>query len=254
MKTFRALFVLGAALMAVASFATTWVFDYSPTAGEQNSSAGFINQVVTTYNDATQRLTFQANFAAQTDGFWLAINNGPNPKGHAGELAIAYFDAFGPSGPAMTVYGYNGVNGNNSYYDGDAGTGGNQTPDKILASEADDSWVNSFTFINEGNGTRTLGFDIDASLINGHSPLYPHATNPWTGMQFDDMIGMWFHPVNQLTTAYGADGYLTNFSAGQTGWFDFSDKEAVPEPMTMGVLAALAALKRRKAKKKAAAA
>lgn len=255
MKMTRNLLILAVAACGSLSFGTTWSFNYNPTLAEQNSDGGKINNVNTSFNDATNQFKFEVNLGktksgGKTDGFWLAVNDGPNPKGHAGELALLYFDAFGPSGPTLTAYGYNGFNGDTSYKDGSPASG-NQAPDKILTSLSNgSSWVNGLTYTNNSDGSRTLGFDINATAINGRSPMYPGST-PWTGLQFDNKIGMWLHTVNDLDAQYGADGFLTNWSYGEQGWLDFSNKDAVPEPASMIVLGGAAVLAMRKKFKKA---
>lgn len=251
MKLTRNLFMVAAVASSSLTFATTWTFDYNPSLSAQNPDGGKINNVKTSFNDVTNRFTFQVNLGqtksgGRTDGFWLAVNDGPNPKGHAGELALLYFDAFGPSGPTLTSYAYNGFNGDTSYYDGSPASG-TQAPDKIKTSLVNgSSWVNSLTFVNNSDGTRTLGFDIDATGINNHNPMYPGST-PWTGLQFDSKIGMWFHTVNDLDAQYGSDGFLKKWSYGENGWLDFANKDAVPEPASMVILggAALVALRRK---------
>lgn len=254
MKLTRNAVFLAALAAGTIAQATTWTFDYNPTLGEQNPDGGRINNIKTTFNDVTNRMTFEVNLGAtasggRTDGFWLAINDGPNPKGHAGELGLLYFDAFGPGGPVLTAYNYNGFNGDTSYYDGSPASG-IQAPDKIASSLKTPGFVNSLTFVNNANGTRTLGFDIDATVINNHTPLYP-GSSPWTGIGFDNKIGMWLHTVNNLTTSYGTDGYLKNWSYTEQGWFDASNKDAVPEPATMVVLGGAVAMALRKRFKKA---
>ena len=253
MKSTRLALVSVTALSASLSFATTWVFDYNPTNAEQNDGAGRINNIKTTFNDQNQRLTFSVNVGptptGSADGFWLAMNDGPNPKGHAGELALVYFDVFSSGGPSLTTYAYNGFNGDTSFKDGSPASG-TQAPDKIASSRTDSSWINSINVVNNGNGSRTMSFDIDAAVLNGHTPKYP-GSSPWTGMQFDNKIGMWFHTVDKLTSGYGADGFLNKWEYEKQGWVDFSDKQAVPEPTTMGIVAILGAIAARRRKKTA---
>ncbi len=89
-----------------------------PTEGVDHS-AGHINSVSTSFNSANNQLSYYANIGGagspQANGFWLAMSPGPNPKQQAGEIAIFYFDASQAGTPKLTVYGYNGVNGDNSW-------------------------------------------------------------------------------------------------------------------------------------------
>ncbi|MEQ1823329.1 MAG: PEP-CTERM sorting domain-containing protein [Fimbriimonadaceae bacterium] len=219
-----------------------------------NNGGGTINAITASFNTVTNRLTWRANFgnvpgtSAKTDGFHLVLSPGANPKGHAGELAILYFDATGGS-PKLTAYNYNGFNGNSSYYDGSPQSG-NQTPDRIKSSVASLDWVNSLTVTNEANGTRTLGFDIDATALNIHNPLYP-GNSPWTGAAFGDKLGVWFHTYSGLNTTYSNNGYLSSLSRQCEGWLDLNDQttQSVPEPASMAALGlGIAAVLRRRKK------
>src|SRR5690606_41362588 len=91
------------------------------------------------------------------DGSTLALNNGPNPKGHAGELALLYFDA-SRSTPVLTAYGYNGQNSVTTFYDG-SHSNGTQFPDLIDSSRGGPGWVHNLIKRDESNGSRTLGFE-----------------------------------------------------------------------------------------------
>lgn len=240
--------MLSAAITASAS-----TFSWSSSSIPQNSVAGEIKQLSTSYNDVTHRFTYQGTFdhapgapTRHTMGYWVAVSPGPNPKGHAGELALFYMDV-SEGTPVLTAYAYNGVNGGSSYFDGSP-AGGTQAPDKIASSLASSSWINALTFTVNGDGTRTIGFDIDASGINSHVPLNPGPGGPgeWTGAAFGETIGIWMHPLAGLDTSYGADGFLTSLSASHEGWFDASDMETVPEPATALALVGFAALARRR--------
>lgn len=218
-----------------------------------NNDGGAIDSIETTYNSASKRLTYDVTFSqaagqsSKTSGYWLALNSGPNPKGSAAELALLYFDASSSSNPVLTAYGYNGVNGFDSFKDGKPESG-QQAPDFILSSKTNSSWVNSISVSHVGAKTR-MTFDIDASNINVRTPLHGPASG-WTGAQFNDKFGVWFHPVRGLQTEYNQNGSLKNWHQTNAGYLDGSNMEAVPEPATMLALSAgcaMIARRRRKA-------
>ncbi|MCB0358511.1 MAG: PEP-CTERM sorting domain-containing protein [Bdellovibrionales bacterium] len=230
--------LLVASLTTVQAEAET--FYYFNDSLTQNPAAGSMNYIMSSYNDATQQLEFQVGFDAsgpQTEGFWLALNGGGNPKGMAGELALLYFDASDASNLQLTAYGYNGQNGYTSYIDGDGNQAGNQAPDQILAHNS--SWVSSISAGYDSEGQWTLGFSIDASAINAHSPLYPDPDgDPWKGAQFGNALGLWFHTVTGLATNYDPSGFLTAWNFSNSGWYDSSWERTsdVPEPGTLLLL------------------
>lgn len=253
MNTFRFAAAFGLAASASAALATNWIWDWDGSTA-YNQDGGRINSIHAEFNDATNRFVWRTNFGnnpsgKRTEGFWLAVSPGPNPKGHAGELSIYYFDA-GSASPTLTVYAYNGVNGNTSYKDGSP-QAGNQPPDKILSSRLTTNWINALTVVNNANGTRTMTIDINATAIQNHVPMYPGPGGQaeWTGTAFGQKLGLWFHPVTGISTAY-QQGWLTDFKFKDQGWLDGENFRTVPEPGTMVALgaglAALAARRRRK--------
>ncbi len=235
-------FGAGLAMLAAVSGANATIWSWSFVPGTSyNNAAGTIVSINSTFDDSTDVLTWSATFGSVpgsglvTNGFTLALTDGPNPKGQDGELALLYFDA-STATPKLTAYAYNGINSQTSHSDG-SGASGTQTPDRILSSSgAEASSVLSLGNVNNGNGTRTLSFSLDATSLNAHSPLYPGA-DPWTGAQYDSHIGLWFHPVAGVTTAYNANGFLTSWSAPRQGYLDLSDQNTVPEPGSIALLA-----------------
>jgi hypothetical protein len=221
----------------------------------QNSDGGKITEIKTSRavdgSDFAWYATFQPNSSGKmTNAYWVAVSPGPNPKGHAGELAIFYVDASKPGTPVVTSYAYNGVNGDNSYINGN-GSGG--AADKIWSSKADSSIVKEIVDKTNGN-SRTLGFRINPTKIDTHNPKYPGST-PWTGSKYGDKIGVWFHPVTEATTSYGPDDFLTSFKYKNQGWYDvdnmttFCTDQPVPEPATIAALAfGVAAITRKRRK------
>lgn len=246
------------ALMATQASATVWNFDLTPRVGGgpgygYSANGGSVKNISSKFNDVSEKLVFEATFGNSSngslpDGYWLVLNDGPNPKGTSDELAIFYFDTgVTNDGVAkLTAYAYNGVNGNSSFKDG-SGASGTQAPDKIASSLTTSNFVNQLKVTNNANGTRTMKFDINAALINNHDPKYGPASN-WFGTGFDNKVGIWFHPVDGLDARYGTDGFLTKFDFSAQGWVDGSNLEAVPEPFTMAGLALVALAARRRKK------
>lgn len=233
-----------------ASYAQISAFSLSPSAAQQNSTAGTVKSIDTTYNAATQSLTWSSTFTSNNgvlpEAFWLVVNNGPEPKGEAGQYAIFYFDGTSSSSPKLTVYGYNGVNGDSSYYDGSKNTG-TQTPDRI-ASSLTSNFATNLKVVNSGN-TRTLSFTADVKGINAYKPVNK-GTEAWEGAQFGSKVGIWFHPLANVDTTYNTAGFLKDLSYSKSGWVDLTDQKTkpVPEPASLAALGvgAAALLRRRK--------
>ncbi len=248
------------ALAALSSSASATVWSYSWTNGQPggpsaNHSAGLIESFTTSFNDVTRRLTFSVTFGAvpsnpgaglQTNGFWLAINDGPNPKTNPGEMAIFYFDARNLAAPRMTVYGYNGQNGPNSWQDGNPALGGNQIGD-LIHGVNDSSYLlappAAGDSMTPGGARRSRSFYIDATAIINHTPLYPDPVDPWHGTGFRNELGIWFHPVRGMSTTYNeTTGRITAYNAGTQGWVDASFLRTIPTPGSAALLGLGAAL------------
>lgn len=242
---------------AAASYATApqynfeWIRGISANPGI-NDAAGKLLNANGSFNTVTNTFswygTYQKNNGVLPQGFWLAVSPGPNPKGTNDELAIFYLDG-SKTKPEVYVYGYNGFDGDTSFKDGSKATG-TQTPDRVLSSKLTPSDFFDITVKNNADGTRTLGFTMNASKIQSHTPKYGNPTN-WTGAAFGDKVGIWWHPVSSLSTST-TNGYLSKFSYGKQGWFDGQNftTTATPEPATMVALGAglLAFARRRRSK------
>ncbi|MCG9896204.1 MAG: PEP-CTERM sorting domain-containing protein [Fimbriimonadaceae bacterium] len=235
-----------AATFAGSVFAEELRFEFS------GNGTGDVGALSTFFAPGSETLGLTATLKNTSDAFWVAFSPGPNPKGHAGELALYYFDARNASNPIVTAYAYNGANGFTSAVDGSPASG-TQAPDKIASSLVTPNFLNSASVVNNGNGTRTFSMNLDATLINDHTPLYP-GSSPWLGSQWGDKLGIWFHAADITKGVYGADGFFkSDFSALDRGWLDTANMPAtpVPEPASMALLggaaAALIARRRRKA-------
>ncbi len=215
------------------------------TAGKLLNANGSFNTITNTFSWYG---TYQAKNGVLPQGFWLAVSPGPNPKGSNDELAIFYLDG-SSSNAKLYAYAYNGLNGGSSYFDGSAASG-TQAPDRIFSSINDPSKVLDITVQNNTDGTRTLGFSINATSIQNHTPKYGNPAN-WTGAAFGPQVGIWWHPVAGLQTST-QDGWLTSYSFSKEGWFDGQNftTTPTPEPATMIALGAglLAFARRRRSK------
>lgn len=192
MKLIKTLATAALLTAAAMSHAALYSFGTSPATG--GALAGEIDTVSGSFNSATQNFTWNVGFNTDptpVDGFWLVVNNGPNPKqSSVNELAIIYGDL--STGIAST-YVYNGLNSASSI----------SNPAILLQTD-------SFTV-----GPDSFSLDISTSVINAWS------TDPdYTGIAFDDKIGVWFHIASNSNFGYNAAGDITSFSFGQQGWWD----------------------------------
>lgn len=229
---------IGSSAMADVIHVWDWSASADGTSG-LNMNGGEFSAIHAEFNVDTQRFLWQVTFADQiTDGYTLAVNSGPNPKGHAGELALVYFDTTAPS-PMVTVYAYNGQNSMTSYRDGSQ-ISGIQSPDMILASDTNEnhSAIMQASVVDNMDGSRVMTLELDASMINAHNPAYPGPDGPseWTGLQFSEALGLWMHPLANLNSSYNQDGSLDQWS-GTQGWFDGSNFETTTIPAPAGALA-----------------
>ncbi len=200
------------------ALAEEYVFGFTPTETTCSPLEDIIkaNRIDARFNTVTNRLRWSVNFAPPPvadfpEFYYIVINDGPMPRATPGSLAILYFDATTPTDPKLTVYGYSGENNGGSYFDG-SGLPGVQAPDRILSSLATQDWINELSVIDLPNGSRTLTFDIDASAIITHVPLYPDPGFPWFGTGFAQNVGLWFHMFKNVSVSYGDQGFLSFFS------------------------------------------
>ena len=199
----------------------TYVYSIDNPPGSDNG--GDIKNVSTTFNDDTNEFTFSLTVEDISEGFTVAINNGANPKGHEAEMALIYFDASGAD-PVVSIYAYNGANAQNSWFDGST-QDGVQPPDQILNSIANSSLFSNISATVDADGNNVFSFAVDATTIQEHDPLYG-PDGDWTGVAFDEQIGVWLHPVRGLDAGYDDDGFLEQWSIDGQGWFDTAYQDA----------------------------
>jgi T1SS-143 domain-containing protein len=198
------------------------VYSYSIDNPPGGTGAGDIKNVTAELNADTKSFTFEMTMDPTANGFTLAVNGGPNPKGHGGEMALIYFDGSDTGNPVVTAYNYNGQNTQTSWSDGSAASGV-QAPDMIASSLVDAGVFSNMSVTTDGAGNKVFSFTVDAEVLQNHVPAYGNAAD-WTGLDFEDMIGVWLHPVKGLNTDYNSDGELTNWSTTGQSYFDTSNK------------------------------
>jgi hypothetical protein len=241
--------LLTAGLFAIASAAgtasaTTYTWNYNVSGA--NNAAGTFESIQASFDDASNRFTWNVIFSDRvTNGYTLAVSPGANPKGHPGELALIYFDGSTSfASPTVSVYNYNGQNLLNSFNDGDGTTPGAQAPDIIHsgttpgASASD--WLIGASISDIAGGKRQISLDIDATIINSHVPVYP-GSSPWTGVEFAQKLGLWFHTFTGLNTSYDANGNLTSWGFSKQGWIDGANFDTtvlvpLPAPVLTGAI------------------
>ncbi len=239
--------VAAAGLLFSGATASADIFGFSFIAPQPgvvpNNNGGTFHSIFATFDTNNKQLNWTVNFSDRvTKGYWLVINNGPNPKNHPGELGIYYFDAnnvfdgdAGTNGIKLTAYGYNGQNASNSWQDGNSAVPGNQ-PGDLIKGANDTSWIQSIDAQNVvlpgGINGRSLSFTVDATDIIAHAPLYPDAVDPWYGTGFADQLGIWMHPARTFDVGYNGAGGISSFRTGQEGWLDGShfDTLLIPAP------------------------
>ncbi|MEM9245086.1 MAG: PEP-CTERM sorting domain-containing protein [Cyanobacteria bacterium P01_F01_bin.153] len=241
-----ALAVAGAFAIAQPASATTFVFDWDrntdgsdPSQGSwcapncfkdkddpiwYNNRVGNYDNIFARYDDQSGDLTWSSTFSAYDDklpeGAWLVINNGQNPRSDGKDNAIFYLD--GITG-RLTAYKYNDENNSASWQQ-----------EQFLQS-----WDNAVSLVDDGNGNRTLGFDINVAALNALTGVSTGGEE-WLGAQFDEHIGIWYHAVDNFSATYDEETKeLTSFS-GYGSWYDTggyidTEIESVPEP-SVGLL------------------
>ncbi|MFK7840399.1 MAG: VWA domain-containing protein [Bdellovibrionales bacterium] len=203
----------------IATGQKTYSFTKNNPPGSDN--AGDIKNVSTNYNETTNEFSFSVSIEDNAEGFTLAINNGPNPKGHGGEMALFYFDASGAE-PIVSVYAYNGLNTQTSWKDGGK-EDGTQPADKILTSLTNDNAFSNISVTTDTDGNKIMQFTMDATNIIDHQPTYG-PDGEWSGVGFDSSVGIWLHPSAGLETSYDENGYLTRWDLQSQSWYDSANQ------------------------------
>jgi hypothetical protein len=193
--------IIAASILFALSATTASAATYQHTVNNGNfGNGGTFDQLQTSYDTSTEQLTWSlTNGQIGTDavtGFWLVLNDGPNPKKSGpSELAILYADF---SNNKLLAYAYNGANNPNSINDQN-GFIGDFSSSLVKTSDS-------------------IGFNLDVSSINAFS-----AAPDWKGMQYDDELGIWFHvTVDYAITGDGQQspfGFLKGDN-GKQDWFD----------------------------------
>jgi hypothetical protein len=224
---------------AAVAHADTYVWDWQTSDGGYvangtGTGGGAMESIHAEFDSVTNRFTWNVVFgSSDTQGYTLAVNSGPNPKGHAGELALLYFDATQPTNARVTAFAYNGQNSFTSWQDGNGVAPGNQAPD-IIHTINDTSWIINKSVDTLSGGRRAFNLTVDATIMNTHVPIYPGTggVSEWTGIGFGPQnIGLWMHTFKGLDTGgYGPDGQLCGWNFGGQGWFDGSNIQLVPLP------------------------
>jgi len=240
---FTTLMCVGVAAASGAAGADVYVFDWAH--GDRGSAglnmrSGTFESVHAEYDSVSERFLWETTFSDQvTDGYTLAVTQGPNPKGHAGELALIYFDATTTS-PTVSIYAYNGLNSQTSYKDG-APLNGTQTPDPIILNDGTGRHPSIIEASVEDTpqGKRVMTLEMDASFVNAHTPMHPgpDGYGEWDGIRFARALGLWMHPIKDLDSSYNEDGSLAHWS-GTQGWFDGTNftTTTVPAPGALALL------------------
>lgn len=218
-----------------------WNWDGS--SPSQNAAGGTISSLRSTFDQNTDRFTWDVTYSdgatKNTRGYWLVVSDGPNPKNIDSQLAIIYFDATNLASPKVSVYRYNGANSASSF----------QNPGDLLASSQGVGASDITASASQSGTSRSFSLSIDATAINaqyapGASTVFPD----WSGIEFGEQIGMWFHSIKNAQFAYNG-ARLTGLT-GTAGWLDgaYKSTDLVPTPGAgaLALMGGVLAIRRRR--------
>ncbi len=207
------------------------IYSYSVDNPRGSERAGDIKNITTTYDSGNDIFSWsytigQNSHGDYSDGFWLVVTDGENPKRQMNEYAILYGDT---STNRISAYEYSGENNANSY----------NSPRNLV-----DSFDNLFSIATDETAMeRTISFSLSTEKINNPLPSMVSDASIWKGLSFDDHVGIWFHPSTRTDVAYYqgkvAPG-IESFNYHRQGWYDTSRPEPttqVPEPGVLSLLA-----------------
>ena len=206
------------ATVALSQQAAATVYTYDVTNPSGNHKSGQVTALSTSYDNNTDDFSWShtiSDTATQSsDGFWLVVSGGANPKTHDAEYVIFYGDS---DAGIVTAYEYNGLNSSNSY----------QSTQYIDSFDLDYSYDNAA-------GEATFSFDLDATDINNLN-----IASTWVGIEFEELLGYWLHPSVESSFSYASNGELDGFSKGGAGWYDKGNLQttSVSAPATIGLMA-----------------
>ncbi len=245
-----------AGMAQAAEYEWNWTTPASPVT---NNTGGTFESISARFDQSSNLFVWDVVFSNQiTKGYTLAVNDGPNPKGHAGELALLYVDFSNASTRKVTAYAYNGANTNRSWTDGNGQVAGDQPGDFIQGSNTP-GWY-ELIVQDTSDGKRRVNLTVNAGTINSHNPRYPGpgGASEWEGLAFGSQLGLWMHTYSGLTTGYFNNGRLCGWQSSGEGWFDASNFNTVLVPLPPAAWAGIGGLaiagivgRRRKAAMKA---
>jgi hypothetical protein len=167
------------------------------------------------FDDATEEFSWSARFEPSDgqvpDGFWIVVNNGPDPREVSEGLAILYGD-----GATGRVSAY--------VYDTDAGEQSFENGTFI------ESFASALVFSDQPDGSRLLSLALDASGINAFQ-----SDPSWKGLQFDESIGVWGHPTSGTDVDFDGEGRVLDYRRDGNTSYDRDNRATivVPEPATV---------------------
>lgn len=207
---------------------------------------GSMTNLTASYNEATELFTWDVTLgripiwqATSTpdsaipdgnrlpDSYTLIVNSGGGvpTSANADEVVQLNLDFTDLNNPLLTAYSYL--------------PGGSEHDGTLLIDSQDTSSIQTLAVSQPDPEHVRIQLALDATVLNSsiNSPN-------WEGLQFEEEIGVWFHYFTGTTTAYDANGSLTQLTniAGNADafWLDTdtlpTTTENVPEPSALFLL------------------